>query len=151
MLRDSLIEFFERDLRKLQDELRLYADESALWLLAGDIANSAGNLSLHLVGNLQHFVGAILGNTGYVRQRDLEFSSRDVSRETLLAELDNTIDVVRTTLQNLPESLLNGEFPVDKHGQRVSTIYMLLHLLTHLNYHLGQVNYHRRLLANGLG
>jgi uncharacterized damage-inducible protein DinB len=147
MLRSTLIELFERDLRKLQDEIRLYPDEAALWTVRDDISNSAGNLCLHLIGNLNHFVGAVLGQTGYVRQRDAEFSTKNVARDVLLEELEQTVEVVTTTLEKLPETLLEGEFPVEKHGQKVSIIYMLLHLLTHLNYHLGQVNYHRRLLA----
>ena len=145
--RDTLSELFERDLRKLHEEIKLYPDETALWLVQGEISNSAGNLCLHLIGNLQHFIGAVLGQTGYVRQREAEFSSRNVPRQVLLPELEKTIDIVKSTLNKLPEALLDGEFPVEKHGQKVSTTYMLLHLLTHLNYHLGQINYHRRLLA----
>lgn len=146
MLKDSLIDIFTRDLEKLKEEIGLYRDENALWVTRGEIANSAGNLCLHLIGNLKHFIGATLGHSGYVRTRELEFSQKNVPRSELLLALDNTIDVVQSTLGNLSDSDLWADFPLEKHGKVVSTDYMLLHLLTHLNYHLGQVNYHRRLL-----
>ncbi|MBL7825127.1 MAG: DinB family protein [Saprospiraceae bacterium] len=142
-----LIEFFDRELLKLKEEISLYAQEQDLWVVSSGISNSAGNLVLHLMGNLNHFIGATLGNTGYVRQRDLEFSNKDVPRAELLERLDETRQVVSTTLQDFDPASFEHPFPLEKHGQVVSNGYMLLHLLTHLNYHLGQVNYHRRLIG----
>lgn len=146
MLKTSLIEIFVRDLEKLKDEIGLYRDENALWVTRGEIANSAGNLCLHLIGNLKHFIGATLGHSGFVRARDLEFSQKNVPRSELLAALDDTIAVVEASLEKMSEPDFEDNFPLEKHGKVVTTGYMLLHLLTHLNYHLGQVNYHRRLL-----
>ena len=146
MLKPVLIEFFEREVLKLKEEISLYHDEAAIWKVSGNITNPAGNLCLHLLGNLQHFIGAILGKTGYIRQRDLEFSDKNVPRQVLLEQIDHTIKVVKETLQNLSETDLFEPYPVDKHGKAVTTYYMLAHLLSHFNYHLGQVNYHRRLI-----
>ena len=146
MLLSTLTELFVRDLEKLKTEIQQYRDENALWVTGGEIANSAGNLCLHLVGNLNHFVGATLGHTGYVRERDLEFSLKNVPRQELLDALDKTIAVVRTSLATLKDADLYERFPLEEHGEVVTTGYMLLHLQTHLNYHLGQINYHRRLL-----
>lgn len=143
-----LAEFFERDLKKLQEELAAYQEEATLWHLAGEISNSAGNLTLHLIGNLNHFIGATLGDTGYIRDRDAEFILKNVPRDTLLAGLEQTIQMVKNTVLSLNDPLLSEIYPLEKHGQTVTTAYMLLHLLTHLNYHLGQVNYHRRLIEN---
>lgn len=143
----ALRDIFDRDLAKLQEELRLYPSDAAVWLLAPGISNSAGTLGLHLIGNLQHFIGATLGDTGYVRDRDAEFSTCDVPRAELLAHLDATRTVVRTTLATLPAATMDQDFPLEKHGQIVKTDAMLLHLASHLGYHLGQVNYHRRLVA----
>lgn len=148
MLKDSLLEIFERDINKLKDELVQYKNEDDLWVVKNEISNSAGTLFLHLIGNLNHFIGATLGNSGYVRNRDLEFSDRNVPREKIAADLDKTLSIVVSTLQNLPEEKISGGFPLEKHGKAVTTDYMLLHLLTHLNYHLGQINYHRRLLES---
>ncbi|HEX8737089.1 MAG TPA: DUF1572 family protein [Pyrinomonadaceae bacterium] len=146
MLKEALLEIFERDLGKLADEINSYTDENKLWETRGDISNSAGNLCLHLLGNLNHFVGATLGENGYVRNRPIEFSSKGVSRNDLLASIEKTKTVIAETLNELPAEKFEEDFPVEKHDKAVKTDFMLLHLLTHFNYHLGQINYHRRLI-----
>ena len=147
MLKEALLEYFERDLNKLKDEINLYPNEEDLWKTAGGISNSAGNLCLHLIGNMKHFIGAILGESGFVRERDKEFSSKNVNRQELIKEIDNTIEVVKNSLNKLSNEDFEKAFPVEKHGKIVGTDFMLLHLLTHFNYHLGQINYHRRLVT----
>lgn len=146
MLKDALIEYFERDLNRLKKEINLYANEESLWETGGEITNSAGNLCLHLVGNLKHFVGAILGGSGFARERDKEFSSKNVTRIELIAEIDHTIEVVKNSLNKLSNEDFEKDFPIEKRDKIVKTDFMMLHLLTHFNYHLGQINYHRRLL-----
>ncbi len=146
MIKDALLEIFERDLLKLKEEISLYKDEINLWKTEKDISNSGGNLALHLIGNLNHFIGATLGNTGYLRKRDKEFSDKDVPRERILNDIDAVISVVNSALRNLSDTDFEKTFPLEKHGQIVKTDFMLLHLLAHLEYHLGQINYHRRLL-----
>ena len=91
---NQLINIFSRDLNKLKEEISLYKDENSLWIVKGDISNSAENLCLHLIGNLNHFIGATLGNSGYVRTRELEFSSKNCSREEMLKSVDQTIEIV---------------------------------------------------------
>lgn len=145
-MKDTLVEIFSRDILKLRDEINNYKDEKALWATAGNISNSAGNLCLHLVGNLNHFIGAVLGNSGYVRQRDDEFSLKNIPRNELIFKIEKTRDVVVSTLTALSEEDLELDFPEKKHDKIPTTNFMLLHLLAHLNYHLGQVNYHRRLI-----
>jgi len=147
MLSDILIEIYDRDLAKLKAELEQYQNEADIWKIDGAILNSAGNLSLHLCGNLQHFFGAILGKTGYVRDRDAEFSRSGVSREDLLAEIDETGRVVRTTLERLDDAAFAAEYPIKVFGDPMTTGFFAVHLAAHLNWHLGQINYHRRLLA----
>ena len=149
MILETLKTLFDRDLAKLQAELEAYSDEALLWKTDAGIANSAGNLSLHLVGNLNAFIGAVLGNTGYVRDREAEFSRRGVPRVTLLEMIDQTRAMIPTTLDTLTANRLEATFPVKVFQQETSTGYMLVHLATHLAYHLGQVNYHRRLLDGG--
>jgi uncharacterized damage-inducible protein DinB len=143
----SLALIFERDLLKLKDELNNYPTEAGIWLVKPGIGNSAGNLCLHLVGNLNHFIGAGLGNTGYVRNRTAEFELKDVPRQQLLADIDSTRAMLKQVLQNLPAEILDKEFPMELPMGKFTTQQFLLHLLTHLSYHLGQINYHRRLLA----
>jgi hypothetical protein len=141
-----LSELFERDLRKLVTEISLYDAESTLWEIRPGIANSAGNLCLHLIGNLQHFIGAVLGNSGYIRHREQEFSQKNVPREKLLRDLEDTLNVVKNTLEHLSHADFEHIYPLEREGQFVTNGYMLTHLYGHLNYHLGQINYHRRLI-----
>jgi DinB family protein len=136
-----------RDLRALRREIEAYPSDADLWRVAPGITNTGGNLALHLAGNLQHFIGKVLGHTGYVRNRDAEFKSRDVPRAQLLAEIDRTVAAVETGLARLENQDLSVDFPEPLAGRRVSTADALLHLLTHCAYHLGQVDYHRRLIT----
>jgi uncharacterized damage-inducible protein DinB len=139
-------EFYDRDLHKLREELNAYNTEANIWKTEGNISNSAGNLTLHLIGNLNHFIGATLGNTGYVRHREEEFTQKNIARSELLKSLDATIVMVNNVLGSLSNEDLEKEFPLMKHDKRESTAHFLVHLYGHLAYHLGQVNYHRRLI-----
>jgi hypothetical protein len=136
-----------RDLRALRRELESYPDESMIWTLPPGIPNSAGTLALHLVGNLQNFIGTRLGESGYIRDRDAEFSKRDVPREWILAEIDAAENAIRAALPHLDEARLAEEFPERPGGYAVSTADMLLGLAVHLGYHLGQISYHRRFVT----
>jgi len=142
----SLSELLIRDLTKIQAELGLYEDEKLIWKTTDSILNSAGNLALHIAGNLQHFIGSVLGDNGYVRQRELEFSSKDIPVTDVIEELDRTKMAVSSTLDKLNEQDLSKSFPVNVFGHEMTTELFLLHLLSHTSYHLGQINYHRRLL-----
>jgi len=146
MLLETLIKLFKRDLKKLQVEIELYKDETNLWLIHKDVTNCAGNLCLHLVGNLNEFIGAELGHTGYIRQRNLEFSLKDIPRVKLLSQVDDTIIMVENVLNKLTAKDLEKNFPIDVFKEKMTTEFFLVHLSTHLAYHLGQINYHRRLL-----
>ncbi|MCW5906429.1 MAG: DUF1572 family protein [Chitinophagales bacterium] len=147
MVQQAVAQIIERDLLKLKEELLLYTNEEVVWHTAKGISNSAGNLCLHLIGNLNHFIGATLGGTGYVRNRPAEFETKYVPRETLLKEIDNTLAIVKNTMQQVTDEELQKEFPLELAGKKYLTGFFLLHLTTHLSYHLGQINYHRRLLA----
>ncbi|HVF48350.1 MAG TPA: DinB family protein [Pyrinomonadaceae bacterium] len=149
MLQQTLIKLYERDLGKLREEIEQYSDEADLWRTRGEIANSAGNLALHLVGNLNHFFGAVLGGSGYVRDRDAEFARSGVSKQELLAQIEEAIPGVINTLKDLPDEDLAKTYPIEVFGHPMTTEYFLVHLATHFNYHLGQINYHRRLLTGG--
>jgi len=146
MVSQVLRTILNRDLSKLRQEIASYKQESNLWRVDKDIANSAGNLCLHLVGNLNTYIGATLGNSGYVRNRDLEFSAKGVAQEELLRKIDDTIQIVDKVLSTLTEEQLKQEYPMQVLAEKTSTEFFLVHLATHLTYHLGQVNYHRRLL-----
>jgi hypothetical protein len=142
----SLKSIFRRDLEKLRAELELYTDEKAIWRVDGNIANSAGNLCMHLIGNLNSYIGAELGKNAYIRNRPLEFSIKDVPRDELIKKVNETIKVVETSLDCVRAEQLQEEYPIQVFEFRMTTGYFLIHLAAHLSYHLGQINYHRRLL-----
>jgi len=148
MLTETLIKLFKRDLNKLKTEIESYTNEANLWLSNESVSNSGGNLCLHLVGNLNTFIGAAFGNTGYVRQRDFEFSLKDVPREELVRQVDDVIVVVENALKGLSEADLKKEYSRRVFEEKMTTEFFLVHLTAHLSYHLGQINYHRRLLDN---
>ena len=148
MLRKVLAEIYERDLDKLKTEIQSYANEDDLWKTTDGISNSGGNLCLHLTGNLKHFFGAVLGENGYVRDRDLEFADKNVSRSEMVAEIDATRNVVLSTIAGLTEEDLDKVYPIEVFGKPMTTGFFVTHLATHFNYHLGQINYHRRLVAS---
>jgi len=146
MVIETLITLMNRDLNKLKVEISAYRNEDKIWIIDQGIANSAGNLCLHLIGNLNTYIGAVLGHTGYIRHRDLEFSLKDIEKDQLIKRIEETIHVVISTLRQLEEKKLADEYPLLVFDQKTSIEYMLIHLATHLSYHLGQINYHRRLL-----
>lgn len=146
-MQSALLTIFERDLRKLREEINLYSDENNIWIVEAGISNSAGNLCLHLLGNLNHFIGHGIGQTGYIRHRDDEFSLKNIPRSVLNAQIDAVIEVVKKALSGLSDADFQGDYPIEKDGKVLKMDFMLLHLLGHLSYHLGQVNYHRRLIG----
>lgn len=146
MLTQYLTTIITRDLQKLKSELELYPHEANIWKVDKNIANTAGNLCLHLVGNLNTYIGATLGNTGYVRDRDAEFSLKNISRKELIQKIEATMAMINTVLPAVDEKTLKAEYPMLVLKEKTSTEYFLVHLAVHLGYHLGQVNYHRRLL-----
>jgi uncharacterized damage-inducible protein DinB len=146
MLVETYMSLLKRDLVKLKQELMEYKNQDKIWYVENGVTNSAGNLSLHLIGNLNHFIGATLGNTGYVRNRDAEFSLKNVPTSELVKQIDETISVIEKSLGKLTDEVLDEDFPLLYADQKISTNHMLVHLISHLNYHLGQVNYYRRLL-----
>lgn len=138
-----------RDLASLRREVEAYPDDASLWRALPGIANPGGNLALHLAGNLRFFIGAQLGGNGYVRDREREFSASGLARSEVLAEVDAAGRAVKEGLETLDQEHLDREFPVLMGGRHLSTRQLLLTLCAHLGYHLGQVNYHRRLVAAG--
>lgn len=150
MLIRTLKSLFNRDLNRLKTEIESYSREENIWMIDQFISNSAGNLCLHLIGNLQTYIGAEIGKTGYIRNREAEFTLKDIPREILLAKIEDTIGVVENVLDNMNADELDAIYPILVFEEKTTTEYLLIHLTTHLSYHLGQINYHRRLLGLSL-
>ena len=146
MNQKELNQLFQRDLEKLGQEISAYQSEEKLWIVDKEIANSAGNLALHLFGNLRTFIGLDLGGIPYERNRDLEFSTKGVSREALLTELEEVKKVVAASILGLDPERMGDRSVHAFFGYQMTIGYFLIHLFGHFSYHLGQINYHRRLL-----
>lgn len=142
----DLVTLFENDLDKLINEILLFKDEASVWKTKEGITNSAGNLALHLIGNLNHFIGKTLGGSGYERKRDDEFSLKNIPREKLISDINDLKGTIKNIIPKLSSEDLKKNFPLAIRDEVFSTQVMLIYLLAHLNYHLGQVNYLRRMM-----
>ncbi|MCF2519694.1 DinB family protein [Dyadobacter sp. CY351] len=146
---EILIQLFERDLKKLRDEIQQYPSDDSLWVRLPGTINTGGNLCQHLIGNLRTYVGLALGQVHYVRNRDAEFAERLFTQTTLLDELDKLLSIVVNSVASLSEAQLDAEYPrnvLDMFANQTTAL-VLTHLSTHLSYHLGQINYHRRWIS----
>jgi hypothetical protein len=137
----------DRDLRSLHRELEAYPDERQIWQPAPGMANTAGTLALHIAGNLQHFIGAQWGGTGYRRDREAEFGRHDVPRAELVAEVERARSAVAAGLARIRPESLEEDYPLVVVGARLTTADYLIHLCAHAAYHLGQLDTHRRLVT----
>src|SRR4030095_6493604 len=144
----ELATLFRRDLAKLIQQIESFPDDESLWQVLPGVSNAAGNLALHIQGNLSEYVGRQLGQLSYVRNRPLEFSARGLSRREVCAQLTELKDTIPTVIENLSEEQLEMEYPEVVLETATSTREFLVHLYGHLNWHLGQVNYIRRLFAS---
>jgi uncharacterized damage-inducible protein DinB len=143
---DSVSTILIRDLNKVIMELNAFREEQNMWVVDGTINNSAGNLALHISGAVSHFIGAVLGKNGYVRAREKEFALKDVPRDEVIEKVRDAMRTVTTVLPLIKEEQLDETFPERMGDQTLSIGFFLMHLLSHVNYHLGQINYHRRLV-----
>jgi len=145
MIIETLITLFNRDLKKLVLEIEAYQFEDNMWKIKHDIKNSAGNLSLHIIGNLKTYIGNGLAKTDYIRDREFEFSGKNLSRDTIIKEIKETNQIVSDGLNSISPKDLDKAFPILIWEEETKMLFTLIHLHSHLNYHLGQINYHRRI------
>jgi hypothetical protein len=144
MLTTDIAALFVRDAKRLVQEIEAFPDDDTLWRVCPGISNSAGNLALHLEGNLREFIGRQLGGIDYVRQRDLEFSTRDVPREEVLERIRPLSTMLGNVIAALTPETLDGIHPYKPLGTSMSSRQFLIHVYGHLSYHLGQIDYLRR-------
>ena len=144
-LPSELNKLFTRDLDKLSKELNSYENEDQIWVVKNEINNSAGTLFLHLCGNLKHFIGATLDKTGYERDREFEFSGK-VSKDDLVSNINETKEVLNEYFERVSVDDMSDPYPLQPFGYPMTKSEFLVHLYGHLSYHMGQINYHRRLI-----
>jgi Protein of unknown function (DUF1572) len=145
----GLAALFSRDLTRLVQELQAFPSDETLWERAPGVTNSAGNLVLHLEGNLREYIGRQLGHVAYTRVRDQEFARIGVSRDDLVRRMEDVKGLVAKVLSELSDSNLAAVYPEDVLGATLSSHAFLVHLHGHLNFHLGQIDYLRRILTEG--
>lgn len=117
-----------RDLNRLKKEITLYGDEKKQWYIEENISNSGDDLCLHLIGNVNTYIGAQFGESGYIRNREAEFSLTGISREGLIEKIEETKTVIIKTLDNITEDQLQAECPELVFLEKISTEYLLVHL-----------------------
>ena len=143
----AIISIIDRDLGTVRREVEAYPKEQDLWREVPGIANVGGTLVLHLAGNIQHYFGARLGGTGYVRDRPAEFARRNVRRSELLGELAAAHVALEAARNAGRVTDLLADFPEVVSGARVAINEYLMHLVAHFAFHLGQLDYHRRVVT----
>ena len=147
MFFEQLSRIVQRELTSLRGQIEAYPTEEMIWALPPGITNSAGTLTLHLVGNLRHYIGAMLGKSGYVRNRPAEFADRDVPRDELLRLIDRAREEIQAAFAGLADARLDEQYPISIGGVHMNTRDWMFQTLSHLAYHLGQIDYHRRILS----
>jgi len=143
---DELIKIFDRDVDRLKKEIEAFRNEDNLWKPVGDITNPAGNLCMHLVGNLKTYIGKNIGKYPYERDRVAEFNARHIPREKLIADIDETKAIVRSSLADMDRADLDKLYVENVLGFDMTTTFFLIHVTGHFSYHLGQINYLRRMI-----
>lgn len=146
-MNSDFITMVSQGIDNIISELKQYSDEADLWKVEGKINNSAGNLALHLTGSLNYFIGNVMSGNGYVRNREAEFSDKHIPRQTMMRNLEETKAMIADFLSQCDAEFYTAIFPLSIFGDNRSNHYVLTIMIAHLNYHLGQINYHRRLIA----
>jgi hypothetical protein len=136
-----------RELNSFKYEIENFPDDKTVWQTVPGISNSAGNLALHICGNLKHYIGNVLGDINYNRNRDAEFRTKIGARTTLVNEINETINVVKKVMLNLSEDKIKSIYPESVAGVELPTVRFLIHLSVHLGFHLGQAGYLRRIIT----
>jgi len=138
--------FFRENLQSLHNEINSFEHEEDLWEIKGTIKNPPANIAMHMCGNLKHYIGHGIGNNGYIRNRDLEFSIKGLSKEQILNEINSTIEALDAVFEKLTYDDLLKNYEHDYYGENKKIAFVLSILSQHLGYHLGQINYYRRLI-----
>lgn len=141
---ESLRRILLRDIDALRHEIELFSTDEDLWLTLPGTSNPPGALALHICGNLQHFIGATLGGTGYRRNREAEFAARGLPRRHILGEIDRARTAVDETLAGLADNAAVDPYPAPFLDEATTVAAVLTHLSGHLMYHRGQINFARR-------
>lgn len=147
MITTVLIDLYSREIERLKTEITAFEADELLWKQPDAQIPAAGNTCLFIAGTLQHFIGNMIGDSGYIRNKEAEMKARNLSRERLIEEVDNTKRVVVDTLEQVTKADLQKVFPTKEFEEDVTTEYYLIHLLKNLSFHIGQIAILRSLVS----
>lgn len=147
MITSVLIDLYTREIDKLKNEVLNFESDEQLWKTPEPQITPAGNTCLYLAGTLQHYIGNIMGDSGYIRNKEAEMKARNVPRERLLEEIDNTKQVVIDTLEQISKTELQKVFPTNEFEEPITTEFYLIHLLKNVGFHVGQISVLRQLAS----
>ncbi len=145
----EIAELYRRDLTRMAQEVAAFPDDEALWRVMPGVTNSAGNLVLHLEGNLREYLGRQLAGVDYARNRKQEFSQRGLSGAELSARIDALKQTIPAIVEALPPEDFAKLYPQNVFGKPITTGQFVIHLHGHFSWHLGQIDYLRRVLTEG--
>src|SRR5690606_22157116 len=140
---EEFTKIYDRDLDRLKQEISAFNLDSNIWKTVGHVKNSSGNLCLHLIGNLNNYIGKNMGNYAYTRDRDAEFNLKNVPKSQLIHQIADVKEIVLSTLKKMDKGMLDQDHVEKVFGHTMTNGYFLIHLTGHLSYHLGQINYLR--------
>jgi len=144
-LSESIRTAFAYEYRNRAAELHKWVDplsDEQFWRNPFSHGNSVGHLVLHLTGNLSYYVGAQIAKTGYVRNRDLEFSEpRKLPKAEVLRKFDETISMVIATIEKQAEADWTALYTAEREPDSKNRVTLILRCASHLYHHVGQIIY----------
>jgi len=143
----DLARLYRRELTRLRQQIEAFPNDETLWQTLPGITNPAGNLVLHLEGNLREYIGRQLGKLPYQRTRDLEFNTKGLSQRDLLVRIDELHKTIPPVIEGLTHEQMDAQYPEQVLGVPMTVQMFVIHLCGHLNWHLGQIDYVHRILT----
>jgi hypothetical protein len=143
VVRGSLSDYY-RMIHAQIHELTAALSSEQLWVRPYDYGNSIGNLILHLTGNLNYYIGARIGGSGYVRHRDLEFSDSGQTKDALLKNFDQAIEIVLATLAKQSNDDWSAPFSAETLPECKTRFAAIVSCAGHAYHHVGQIIYLQR-------
>jgi len=147
MITSLLIDLYNNELDKLNDELMSYESDELLWKTIDGTKTTAGNNCLIISGTLQQQIGSLIGEFEYMRNKEAELKAKNVSKERLAEEISNARKVVIETLEGVSKMDLAKVYPSTEFKEPVNTEYYLLHMLKTLGFYNGQIALHRQIVS----
>lgn len=141
-------EYVAKQVHKWADPL----SQEQFWRNPYGYGNSVGHLVLHLTGNLSYYIGTRIAETGYIRNRDLEFTeTRKLPKDEVLKKFDDTVAMVANTIRKQrPEDWMKA-YSAERESEAKERFMILLRCAGHAYHHVGQIVYLSKQLTKEAG